>query len=182
MKRALNLLILLMLFSSCLTVRQIEKNCDKFAKICITETVTETVYRDTTIYRTDTLEITLPKDTVRLRDTLTIVKGMAFLPTIHKRFGIIGVDAGVSYSVLTVTAYLTDSTILYTHKDTLWLEKVIKEKAITHTVVVKHVPKLYKWSFWILVVGVLLFIVLIILKIKIGAIPIVINKILKFTK
>lgn len=54
-------IILIALFlTSCMTVKRVEKNCDLFAKVCITETETETeiitetktetIYRDTTIY------------------------------------------------------------------------------------------------------------------------------------
>ena len=148
MKKLISLFLLIMIFNSCLTVKQIERNCDKFAQICITEVLKETVYRDTTIYRTDTIKVQLPTDTVRITDTVKIIKGMAFLPTIHKEFGIIGVDAGVHYSILKVSAYLTDSTILVPIRDTITLEKVIKEQSSVSTIEVKYIPSFYKFTFY----------------------------------
>lgn len=56
----LAIILIGLLSVSCMTVKRIEKNCDLFAKVCITETETETEittetkteieYRDTTIY------------------------------------------------------------------------------------------------------------------------------------
>ena len=150
MKKLISLFLIVLLSSSCLTIRKIEKNCDKFAKICIVETVKETVYRDTTIYRTDTIEIPLPvHDTLEIIDTVIVDSdGFVFLPTIHEEFGIIGVDAGVHYSILKVSAYLTDSTILVPIRDTITLEKVIKEQSSVSTIEVKYIPSFYKFTFY----------------------------------
>lgn len=144
------------MLSSCLTVRKIERNCDKFAQICVTEKETVTVYRDTTIYLRDTIRVPLPfRDTVKITDTVRIVNNLAWLPPVRKRFGIIGVDASVQRSILNVNAYLTDSTILHARRDTITLEKVIKEEAVTQTVTVRHVPKFYKVLLWIFIVQLL---------------------------
>lgn len=156
MKKLITLLGIVLVMSSCLTVGRIQRNCDKFAALCVTEKETVTVYRDTTIYRTDTIRVPLPfRDTVKITDTVRIVNNLAWLPPVHKRFGIIGVDASVARSILNVNAYLTDSTILHARNDTVLLEKVIKEDAITQTVVVKHVPKFYKVLLWIFIFQVL---------------------------
>ena len=152
------LLILLttLLLSSCLTVSRIQRNCDKFAALCVTEKETVVEYRDTTIYRTDTIRVPIPyRDTVKITDTVRIVNNLAYLQPVRKRFGIIGVDASVQRSILNVNAYLTDSTILHTRRDTITLEKVIKEEAITQTVTVRHVPKFYKVLLWIFIVQLL---------------------------
>jgi hypothetical protein len=140
------------MLSSCLTVSRIQRNCDAFAAICTVEKETVTVYRDTTIYRTDTIRVPLPRDTVRITDTITIKNNQAFLKPVHKEFGIIGVDAWVNFSVLGVQAYLTDSTILHVEKDTIYLEKVIKETGTTKTVKVRHIPGIYRFAFWILLI------------------------------
>lgn len=138
-----------LLFPSCLTISRIQRNCDKFAQICVTEKETVTVYRDTTIFRTDTIRVPLPyRDTVKIIDTVRIVNNLAWLPPVHKKIGIIGVNASVARSILNVNAYLTDSTILHTHRDTITLEKVIKEKAETKTVPVRFIPDFYKFTFW----------------------------------
>lgn len=157
MKKLISLLLLIMLFSGCLTVKQIERNCDKFAQICITEIFKETVYRDTTIYRTDTIRVPLPvRDTVTLIDTVEIIDGNAFMATRYETFGIIEVEAGVQYSVLTVRAYLNDSTILHTFRDTILLEKIIKEQITVSTVPVKYVPFIYKFVFYLFIMGLIL--------------------------
>ena len=69
MKKIIFVLITLSL-QGCLTIGQIERNCDKFAKLCAPVTVTE--YRDTTFYVRDTLYWQLPRDTVTIRDTVMI--------------------------------------------------------------------------------------------------------------
>lgn len=143
-----------LLFPSCLTVNRIQRNCDKFAQICITDKHTEIRYRDTVIFRIDTLRVPLPfRDTVKITDTVRIFNNLAFLPTVHRRFGLIGVDAGVSRSLLTVNAYLTDSTILFAHRDTILIENAIKEQTQTNTVVVekKYIPGFYKFTFWVFI-------------------------------
>jgi|GEM_PF-2647396 len=138
---------MIFLLAGCLTVGKIQRNCDKFAAICVTGTTTQTIYRDTTIYRTDTIRVPLPyRDTVRIVDTVKIINNKAFLRPVHKEFGIIGVDAWVNYSVLGVKAYLTDSTILHARTDTITLEKVIKEQGTTNTVIIKRIPGFYKFT------------------------------------
>lgn len=60
-------LLLLAALQSCLTVRQIERNCDKFAKICLETTRTDTViiHDSTTITKRDTIiEFRIERDTV----------------------------------------------------------------------------------------------------------------------
>lgn len=154
MKKLIYISFLMLIFSSCLTVGKIQRNCDKFAQVCTTEKVTETVYRDTTIFKTDTVKITLPRDTVKLTDTVTVINNMAYLAPVYKRFGLIGVNAGVEANILNVNAWLTDSTILQPVSDTILIEKAIKEKAETRTVTIvkKHVPGFYKFTFWIFII------------------------------
>jgi len=58
--KTLSIILITLLSVSCLTVKRIEKNCEKFEKVCVTEieTKTDTIiktktvirYRDTTIY------------------------------------------------------------------------------------------------------------------------------------
>lgn len=161
--RILLLTALVVVSSSCLTVDRIQRNCDKFAKICTVGTVTKTVYRDTTIFLTDTIKIKLPADTVRITDTVRIVNNLAYLPTIYKSFGLIGVKAGVNRSVLSVTAWLKDSTILQAHSDTVTIKNAIRETGTTTTlepVIVEVIPGFYRFTFWffiILVSGCLLY-------------------------
>jgi len=62
----ITLILILLLTSSCLTVKRIERNCDKFAKVCTTERV-DTVHIETikTITKRDTvIEYRFTQDTV----------------------------------------------------------------------------------------------------------------------
>ena len=144
--------IVLLMFTSCMTTGMIERNCDKFLKVCTIETVKETILRDTTIYRNDTIEVELPSDTVEILETVTIRENLAYLPTTHKEFGIIGVDAGVDKSELHVIAYIIDSTFLYPVHDTIFLEGVIKEVVITNVVPEKYIPGFYKFTFYLFII------------------------------
>lgn len=159
--------VLLLFLSGCMTVGRIQRNCDEFVKVCGTETQAWTEYRDTTIYRTDTIRIKLPADTVRITDTIRIVNNLAYLPTVHKRFGLIGVDAGVNRSILNVNAYLKDSTILHARTDTIFIEKAIKEEKERILVPVKYIPGFYKFTFWLFIAQVLLLVFWIVRKFNI---------------
>lgn len=165
MKNIIYLLLILVL-SSCMTVKRIQRNCDQFAKICVTETVKETIYRDTTIFRNDTIMVSLPKDTVHLTDTVSIVNDLVYLPTIYKQFGIIAADAGVQRSVLSVNAYLTDSAILHPIRDTIYLEKAIRHETVTNTVPVRYIPKIYQYAFWIVLTEIIILLLLTFLRFK----------------
>ena len=156
-------------FSSCLTVKKIERNCDKFAKVCVASSTTETVWRDTTIfvekpiYIDTTIYVPIPgfKDSLRIRDSVVVRDNYAYMKSIHKEVGIIGVDASVNRSVFSVDAYLTDSTILYYYRDTLnyndslTIYNAIREQSTTSTVVlppVKYIPAIYKVAFWLVLI------------------------------
>ena len=139
----------------------------------ITGTTTETKYRDTTIfinvpiYRDTTIYVPIPgfKDSVRIRDSVTIVNGLVFMKSLHKEIGLIGVDVTLDKSQLSVTAYLTDSTILFNLKDTFNFQdsvkiyNAIKDKVTTNTVVLppeKYIPKFYRFAFWLLKIELIL--------------------------
>jgi hypothetical protein len=155
--KTLNYLLLaigLWLLASCLTVGRIENNCDKFAKVCVTEQKVTVIVKDSFIYRIDTVIVTLPKDTVTLYDTITVINGLAQLPKVHKRSGVISVDAWVRNSVLSVYAYLNDSTILVPFRDTITIP--VTTVTTDNTVLqppVKYIPKFYKFTFWIFIVS-----------------------------
>jgi len=150
-------LIIILLSTSCLTVKKIERNCDKFSRVCVTATATVTEYRDTTIYITDTVYYTLPADTVTITETVQIIDNFCQLPTTYRRFGLINVRAGVNRSILNVSAWLTDSTILIPRRDTIFIDNAIQTTATTNTVVVekKFIPKFYKFTFWVVMVQLL---------------------------
>lgn len=161
-------LMCLMWFSSCLTVNRIQRNCDKFAQICVTDKKTEIHYRDTTIYVEKPIyvdkiiEVPIPgyKDSLIIRDSVRIIDGYAEMRSIHKEQGIIGVEASVYRSEFLVNVFLLDSTILYNYIDTLVfadslrIYNAIREKTTEDTVVIqkKYIPGFYKFTFWIFII------------------------------
>ena len=153
-------MLCLMWFSSCLTVKKIERNCDKFAKVCVTPVSTVVEYRDTTIYRADTVFYKLPADTVTITDTVLILDNFCQMKTVYKKFGVINVAAGVASSTLRVSAWLTDSTILIPHLDTIFIQDAIQSSTTTQTVTIekKYIPKFYKFTFWVVIVQLVAFI------------------------
>lgn len=160
MKKLLAFSSIILLLSSCLTVSRIERNCDKFAQICVTEKVTETVYRDTTIFVNKPIEVPVPgyKDSINIRDSVRIItvidsvsqkpKQYAELDTVTKELGLIGVKAWVKYSEIGIDAWLTDSTFLYNYQDSIKLENAIKNTDTTEMVPVRYIPGFYKFTFW----------------------------------
>jgi hypothetical protein len=157
MKTLIFLFLIIFAFSGCKT------------QGLITQTSTEIHYRDTTIYVNlpvyidTTIFVPIPgfKDSVRIIDSVRIQNGFAYMKTLHKETGLIGVDVTLNNSELSVVAYLTDSTILFNLKDTLnfhdsvKIYNAIKDQVTTNIVVlqpVKYIPKFYKFSFWLLIV------------------------------
>jgi hypothetical protein len=154
-------------FNSCLTVKKIESNCDKFAKICATTaTVTElhdtTIYVEKPVYIDKIIRVPIPgrTDTLRITDTVRIVNNQAYMKPIHKQIGIIGVDASMHKSVFEIAAYLTDSSILYNYIDTLTfadsltIYNAIRTTTTEATITLqpkKYIPKIYKITFWIVI-------------------------------
>lgn len=139
-------------FSSCLTVGRIQRNCDEFAKICISANTTtiETITRDTTIFRHDTIKIQLPADTIKITDTIRIENNRAYLPEVTKHFGLIGVKVSADNSILNVIAWINDSTFLYPHRDTLFFPDIFRQTNKTQTITVekRHVPGFFRFTFW----------------------------------
>lgn len=144
-----------------------------------TTTVTETKYRDTTIYVESPpiyidkiVEVPVPSDSVRIIDSIRVIDHIhGGTISLSKSQGIISLDAMASYRnntlKLDANAYLNDSTILYHYKDTLtWADSVtifnaVKEKTTTtETQVVlppeKYVPKIYKIAMWIVIIGLII--------------------------
>lgn len=178
MKSYVSLLCLMWLInSSCLTYQRIQRNCDKFAKVCVSGSTSKTSTRDTTIfvekplYIDTIIYIPIPgyRDSIRIRDSVRIVDGYAFMKSVHKQQGIIAVDASIYKSELSIIAYLTDSSILYNYIDTLNFQdsiriyNAIKETATTSTVIIKekYIPWFYKFTFWVFIIAVIYGIVLV---------------------
>ena len=156
MKRLIILFSFVLILSSCITNRQIKRNCDKFAQICVTDTETVVEYRDTIIYRHDTIKIQLPADTVKLTDTVTISEGVAYMPPVEKYFGSVGVRAWINNSRLNAWGWLRDSTILEPVHDTIILDNIFEQTTTTKYIELppeKYLPwwaKITFWGFWLL--------------------------------
>jgi len=78
-KQLFPLLLIAVCLSSCLTVRQIERNCDKFYAICVTDETETTEIRDTVwIEKRDTvIEYKVEKETVT--DTVFLAQDGGFI-------------------------------------------------------------------------------------------------------
>lgn len=135
MRKSSLLLLVLFAFSSCLTVGRINRNCDKFYDVCVTSE-REVIYRDTTIYRTDTVYFKLPPDTVTIHDT--IING--YMPPVYREFGLVWASASVDNYLLSVHAGLIDSTIMQSISDTIRLTGAIKYETTINTVDVPYLP------------------------------------------
>lgn len=161
------LLILLptLLLTSCLTVGRIQRNCDKFAALCVTEKETVVEYRDTTIFVDKPIEVPVPhfKDSVRIRDSVQIITVFdtatnqeihyAEMDTTEQTFGLISARAWVTRSKIGMDAWLTDSTFLYNYQDSIKLENGVKDSDTTQTVTVRYIPKFYRFTFWFFIVA-----------------------------
>ena len=153
------------LFNNCLTVSRIEKNCDKFQRICQTgETI---IYRDSLVHVNDTILVTLPQDTVIIRDTVIIKDGLCYVPYRLTERGIISVLSGVEGSIMMVDAWINDSSMLYPISYYQPVHTITNIKYITETI--ETTPKWYRplWIYFVItVVLALLYVIVKLLKIK----------------
>lgn len=137
----------LLLFNSCLTVGRIERNCDKFAKVCVTsDHIVE--YRDTVIFINDTIRLVLPSDTVTITDTLRIIEGSINLSPIRKKFGVVAAEASVLNNRLSVNAWVVDSTLFYPRTDTVYIRSAIINTTDTQKIQMKYIPGFYYFTFY----------------------------------
>lgn len=136
------LLIFLMCIglSSCLTVGRIQRNCDKFYRICAVNTV-----RDTTIVVKDTVTIELPKDTVEFTKYLPCIDGIVNMPPKTVVNGIVTAEAWVINNDLQVKAWINQKQITIVESDTVFLPGAVTEHTITLPPE-KYIPNLYKYA------------------------------------
>lgn len=170
-------LIVIISLSSCMTVNRVKKNCDLFASVCVVDTKTETVIRDTTIYRDRLIPVNVKSDPVIIRDTIKITNNnnnpihdaKAGIDPIHKEEGLIIADVWVEDNILFVDVRLKDSTILVAVHDTIFVEKAIKETTTEKTIVPppeQYVAWYHKLSFRIVLFGIIFAIGYAVMKIK----------------
>lgn len=163
MKNLLYFVILLVL-SSCMTVGRIQRNCDQFAKICVTETTTEIRYRDTLVYL-DPIPVRLPNSDINISQTLTVVDGVVNLPVQIHKTGLITTEVSVVNNELQVNSYLNDSTILF-KPDPVLINDGIREERQKNLVPVKYVPGFYRFTFWLFIAQALLIVFWILVSVR----------------
>ena len=149
--KTINFILICILLTSCLTVKRIERNCDKFSRVCITDSRKVIEYRDTIIYKDRIIKVQLPKDTVKIVDTLYIENNKCFLPYTRKTFGNIWASAKVDNSILDLKAGYVKNVIQVPIHDTIYIERVVTRMRTENTVTlppVKFIPKFYKFTFW----------------------------------
>lgn len=149
MKKLLLISLMAIFLSSCLTVGRIQRNCDEFAKVCLSTT---TVYRDTTIYHKDTVRIQLPSDTVTIDRVLTVNGTLVSLEPVSVTKGFITAKAWVLNNRLTVDAWLNKTYVETVRTDTITITKIVKETANVVTLPAeKYIPKFFKYSGWFVI-------------------------------
>jgi len=150
MKNIISILLILSM-TSCLTVKRIEKNCEKFAKVCITETITRVEYRDTTIYKDRIIEVKLPNDTVYITKPVYVQDGKCFMDYTRKTFGNIWASAKVDNSILDLKAGYVSNIIQVPIHDTIYIDNAISSTTTDNTITLppeKYIPDFYKFTFW----------------------------------
>lgn len=127
MKKVIFLFVLALFLHGCLTTKTIKRHCSDFAALCLTDGVvkTDTIRVPVQVIIQDTVYVKLPKDTVKVVDTLVVVNNVANLPMKTYSFGIIWVAVGVTNNVLDVQASLKDSSLLVPIIDTVYVYRDI---------------------------------------------------------
>lgn len=137
----------LMWLTSCLTVGRIQRNCDKFAQICVTSSETETRYRDTTIHFPP-IAARLPESNILIKTELKITDGKVNLPRQVSQHGLITTEVEIIDNQLLVKSYLSDSTILV-KPDPVTIHDAIREEKSKEYIKLppeKYIPGFYKFT------------------------------------
>lgn len=124
-----------------------------------------TITRDSLVYRDTTIYVQLPRDTVRITDTLPVPmigQKLNYGP-VTKKNGLITVNAVIRNNILGIESYINDSSI-FVRIDSLQKE-VYHWKTHTTTIVTppeKYVPGFYKFClYWFIgtCIGIILFVI-----------------------
>jgi len=169
MKKLILALLISVLFSSCLTVGRIQRNCDKFAMVCGTGTVTDNRYKDTTIYVNRYVPVYLPKDTAKVSQTLKIDSLGAQMAPVTVDEGYETVTASVTNSHLSVSGFFNRDSLITHIRDSVVLKNAIRESASKTTVKVteKYIPGWYLFTSWYTIIGWVLLAIFLIIKLGI---------------
>jgi len=171
MKKLIGILLIGFLFSSCLTVKRVERNCDLFAKICGTGTTTEIRYKDTTIFINRDIPVYLPRDTAYLQRQVSVdTLGAQMQPAIIND-GIMTITARIKDSKLTASGYINRDSIVANIRDSILIKNAIRQSSYKTTVTIreKYIPGFYRFTFWFAILvwaGLILWIIIKLLNIK----------------
>lgn len=162
--KIITFIIISLLLSSCLTVKQIERNCDKFAKVCdvgTSEVITETqtiILRDTLIYWHPMTQV------VERVDTVFIQNEVAWTDMSYLEVELAHSTAWVTGNALKHTLTQKGDSIQLQLKNALERIETLKNTTYSETIpiVTKYVPLLYKilaavGCFSVLVIGLWVF-------------------------
>jgi hypothetical protein len=157
---------ILILFSSCMTAKRIERNCDLFSKVCGTGTTTEIKYRDTTIYVERMIPVLLPQDTAKATGQIVITgSGAQMSPVVIKK-GIVSIMAEVRDSKLIAYAYINRDSLVMSIRDSILLKNGISQstsKTSLAPIRLKYIPAIYKFTFWLVIaefIGLILWLII----------------------
>ena len=154
MKKLIGILLIGILFSSCLTVRRVERNCDLFAKICGTGTTTEIQYKDTTIFINRDVPVYFPRDTTYLQGQVTIdTLGAQMQPAIIN-YGMVTITAKIKDSKLTASGYLNRDSLVANIRDSILIKNAIRQSSSKTTVTIreKYIPGFFQFTFWFAII------------------------------
>ena len=133
--KTLSIILIALLSTGCMTVNRIEKNCDKFAAICITEveTKTDTIIKTKTVieYRDTTIYVKVPGKTVIKEVPVYIENGIVNSPPLY-----LNVPFAESYSQVINSELISE----LTQTDTILrirLENSLKREKILETEIIR---------------------------------------------
>lgn len=125
------------------------------------------IYKETVKYRDTTIYVRLPKDTVKINDTVYVKQGLAFMPKIWRQIGIITATAEIKKSRLYVDAYLNDTSFKVNLKNAIkernfWHERYNEKVKVIRE---QYIPDFYKFAMWyaiaswvLIVIGITLYV------------------------
>jgi len=133
--KTLSIILITLLSVSCLTVKRIEKNCEKFEKVCVTEieTQTDTIIKTKTVirYRDTTLYIEMPGREI-IKEVPVYIKAKLA----NSELSVLKVPYARSYarvinSKLKHELIQTDTILLFRLKNALQDKKVLETQIIS---------------------------------------------------
>lgn len=152
------LILAVVLLSSCMTPRRIMNHRDEILKVL----GSNVVYKDSIIYRVDTVTIQLPPS--HIKDTVNLVVNNGIVNLATKRFerGLIIVEVGISDSKLSVEAWLAKDAVSKVVHDTIIVKvpEVVIKPVDRYTNILNWYQKLCVWVASIMFSLVLIYMIL----------------------